>query len=285
MPAPQVIESIAAARQLVADARRAGQRVGLVPTMGALHEGHLSLVRRAKSECERVFTTIFVNPTQFGPHEDFERYPRTLAADVDLLAREGCDWVFVPDKQEMYPRGFSTSVEPPACAAPLEGLIRPGHFRGVTTVVQKLFGIIPADVAYFGQKDFQQALVIQTMVAELNTPIQVEVCPIVREPDGLAMSSRNRYLAPDQRLRAVALSRGLRAIEAAVNAGERDACKLAAEMKTGLVAAGIERIDYVTIADRLTLEALPRLDRPAVALVAAHVGTTRLIDNLLLDPR
>ena len=190
-----------------------GKTVGLVPTMGALHEGHLSLVRRARGECDVVIATIFVNPAQFGPSEDFSRYPRTIERDLELLAAEGCDLVFVPPQEEVYPSDFSTFVEPPAVALPLEGRFRPGHFRGVATVVLKLFNLIPANVAYFGQKDYQQALVIQHMVRDLNLPIKIAVCPIVREPDGLALSSRNRYLSTAEREQALALSRTLQLAE------------------------------------------------------------------------
>lgn len=280
-----VLRTITTAAEIQAETRAlraAGKSVGLVPTMGALHEGHLSLVRRARGECDAVIATIFVNPTQFGPQEDFSRYPRTLQRDLELLAAENCDLVFAPAKEEVYPAGFSTYVEPPAVAAPLEGKCRPGHFRGVATVVLKLFNLIPADAAYFGQKDYQQSLVIEHMVRDLHLPIKIAVCPIVREADGLALSSRNRYLSPAERQQALALSRSLKRAEERVRAGQRDADAIAAAMKHELTAAGIERIDYATVADAQTLDELNRLDRPAVALVACHVGTTRLIDNFLL---
>jgi pantoate--beta-alanine ligase len=279
------LRTITTAAEIYAEARAlraAGKTVGLVPTMGALHEGHLSLVRRARAECDAVIATIFVNPTQFGPSEDFSKYPRTFERDLELLAAENCDLVFVPTKDEIYPAGFSTYVEPPAVAAPLEGTHRPGHFRGVATVVLKLFNLIPADVAYFGQKDYQQSLVIRHMVRDLNLPLKILVCPIVREADGLALSSRNRYLSPAEREQALALSRSVRHAEERVRAGQRDADAIAAAMKHELTAAGIQRIDYATVADAQTLAGLNRLDRPAVALVACFVGTTRLIDNCLL---
>lgn len=265
-----------------ADPLSAGRTIGLVPTMGALHEGHLSLVRRAKAECDAVVATIFVNPAQFGPHEDFDKYPRTLERDLELLGQVGCDLVFAPPKDEMYPAGFSTYVEPPAVAAPLEGVCRPGHFRGVATVVLKLLNLVPADVAYFGQKDYQQSLVIQHMARDLNLPIRIAVCPIVRESDGLALSSRNRYLSSAERQQALALSRGLARAESLVRAGERTAAVIVAALRGELAAAGIERIEYATVADAETLEEVRLLDRPAVALVAAFVGATRLIDNTLL---
>jgi pantoate--beta-alanine ligase len=280
------LRTIATAAEIYAEVRalRAiGKSIGLVPTMGALHEGHLSLVRRARNECDVVVATIFVNPSQFGPQEDFSRYPRTLERDLELLAAEGCDLVFAPPKDEIYPPGFSTYVEPPAVSLPLEGKCRAGHFRGVATVVLKLFNLIPADVAYFGQKDYQQSLVIRHMVRDLNLPIQIAVCPIVREGDGLALSSRNRYLSPAERQQALALSRSLKRANELVCSGQRDPAAIAAAMRGELTAAGIERIDYATVADAQTLEELNTLDRSAVALVACFVGTTRLIDNCLLN--
>ena len=282
MASPRLISSISEIRAAVREFQRAGKTVGLVPTMGALHEGHLSLVRRAKSECDLAVATIFVNPTQFAPQEDFSKYPRTLDADLQALATANCDLVFVPSREAMYPPGTSTFIEPSSVALPLEGVCRPGHFRGVATVVLKLFNIIPADRAYFGQKDFQQALVIQRMVADLNVPVQVLVCPIVREPDGLAMSSRNRYLSSSQRQQAMALSRALADVQAAVSRGVRDAAALTAGMRRTLEGAGIERIDYAMLANPNTLVELTKLEGPAVALIAAFVGATRLIDNCLL---
>jgi len=282
MPALRTITTAAAIHAETSAQRAAGRSIGLVPTMGALHEGHLSLVRRARAECDAVVATIFVNPTQFGPSEDFSRYPRTLEKDLELLAELGCDLVFAPAQDEIYPPGFSTYVEPPAVAALLEGKHRPGHFRGVGTVVLKLFNLISADVAYFGQKDYQQSLVIQHMVRDLNLPIQITICPILRESDGLALSSRNRYLSPTERQQALALSRSLRQAEELVRSGLREARAIAAALRNELAAAGIQRIDYATVADAQTLAELNTLDRPAVALVACHVGTTRLIDNCLL---
>jgi pantoate--beta-alanine ligase len=259
-----------------------GRRVGVVPTMGALHEGHLSLVRRARRECDRVVVTIFVNPTQFGPHEDFQKYPRTLEQDLEQLAALNCDLVFAPSQEEMYPASFGTFVEPPPVAAPLEGKCRPGHFRGVATVVLKLFHLVPAQVAYFGQKDYQQALVVQQMVRDLNVPIEIVVCPIVREEDGLALSSRNRYLSSSERKQALALSRSLKRAEQMARAGQ-PAADIAAAMRHELTIAGVERIDYTAVADAQTLAELSGpIDRPAVALVACYVGSTRLIDNTLL---
>jgi len=257
--------------------------LGLVPTMGALHDGHLSLVRLAREQSDIVVASIFVNPTQFAPHEDLGQYPRNLDADLQALAAAQCDIVLAPSAAEMYPAGFSTYVEPPAVAAPLEGACRPGHFRGVATVVLKLFHLVPADRAYFGQKDYQQLLVIRHMVRDLAVPVEIVPCPIVREADGLAMSSRNRYLSPHQRQQARALSRALDAAERLVKSGERDARRIVGQMRDALAGAGMERIDYVVLADPESLVEKSSLDGPAVALIAAHVGNTRLIDNRLLN--
>lgn len=288
-PAPgemglRVFTDPAAIQRAVRQRQREVRRVGLVPTMGALHAGHLSLVRIARERADIVAATIFVNPTQFGPQEDFSKYPRTLEADLDALAAAGCDLVLVPARDAVYPPGCSTVVEPPDAAKPLEGVCRPGHFRGVTTIVQKLFGMVPADVACFGQKDYQQALVIRRMVEDLNVPIEIVVCPIVREADGLAMSSRNRYLSPDERQRALAISRSLRMAETAVAEGEQDAAIIVELIREELSRAGIVRIDYVALADPETLAAKQTIDGPTVALIAAFVGGTRLIDNCLLRP-
>jgi pantoate--beta-alanine ligase len=263
--------------------RRAGRSVGLVPTMGALHAGHLSLVHAARQRADVVVATIFVNPTQFGPGEDFGKYPRTLETDLQALSAAGCDLVFLPAAAAIYPPGFSTYVEPPAVAAPLEGVCRPGHFRGVATVVLKLFNLIAADFAYFGQKDYQQLLVIRRMVEDLALAIQIVACPTVREPDGLAMSSRNRYLSPAERQQAVALSQALLRAERLVAGGEKNGAALVAQMRKILAEAGISLVDYIALADPETLAEKPRVDGPAIALVAARVGNARLIDNRLLN--
>ena len=274
--APQDIQAT------VLQLRRKGKCVGLVPTMGALHEGHLSLVRIACERADVVVATIFVNPTQFGPHEDFGEYPRTLEADLQALSAAGCDLVFVPSAADIYPPGFSTYLEPPAVAQPLEGVCRPGHFRGVATVVLKLFQLIPADLACFGQKDFQQLAVIRTMVRDLAIPIEIIGCPTVRESDGLALSSRNRYLSPAERQRALALSQALARAPELVRAGERRSERIIGQMRELLATAGIDKIDYVAIADPETLADKPIVEGPTVALIAAFVGTTRLIDNRML---
>lgn len=280
---PRVVTRPSEATALIRAAQAATRRVGVVPTMGALHAGHASLVSAARVECDVVVATIFVNPTQFGPHEDFQKYPRTLAADLEVLRDAGADLVFVPEADEIYRPGSSTSVDPPRVALPLEGECRPGHFRGVATVVLKLFLILPADVAYFGAKDYQQTLVVRHMVADLNVPIRVCVCPTVRETDGLALSSRNRYLTADERRQSLALSRGLRAAEALFRAGQREARVLEERIRDELSSAGIARIDYAAVADPDSLDRLARVGERAVALIAAHVGTTRLIDNLMLE--
>jgi pantoate--beta-alanine ligase len=263
--------------------RESGRRIGLVPTMGALHEGHLSLVRKARAACDIAVATIFVNPTQFGPKEDFSKYPRTLDSDLAMLKSEGTDLVFVPEKDAIYPPGFSTYVEPPAVATTLEGTARPGHFRGVATVVLKLFHLVPAHIAFFGQKDFQQSLVIRRMVCDLDLPIEIQVCPTVREPDGLAMSSRNRYLSEPERQQAAALSRGLRAARQRYRDGVRDAGVFRQEIERSLSDAGIRQIDYVAIADGDSLQPVESADERTVALIAARLGTTRLIDNAYLS--
>lgn len=264
--------------------RRAGLRSGLVPTMGALHAGHISLVRIAKEQCDTAAATIFVNPTQFGPNEDFSRYPRTLEQDLDMLRDAGADLVFVPAVEHMYPAGSSTLIQPPRVSLPLEGAFRPGHFQGVATIVLKLFNLLPTTIALFGRKDYQQTLVIRHMVRDLDVPIRVEVCPTVREPDGLAMSSRNRYLSAQQRSAALSLWRALSRAAELVAEGERRISELESVMQRILLDNGADRIDYARIVTPDSLEDMTVLDQPAVALIAAHVGSTRLIDNLTLEP-
>lgn len=256
--------------------------------MGALHAGHISLVDRARQECDMVVTTIFVNPTQFGPNEDFSRYPRTLESDLSLLKAARADMVFTPAAGDIYPNGASTAVLPPRVSLPLEGQFRPGHFQGVATIVLKLFNILPTTIAYFGQKDYQQCQVIVQMVEELNVPIRVQVCSTVREADGLAMSSRNRYLSPEQRQAALCLWKALQLAQQQYADG-RPIEAIEDAMRQVLLTEGADRIDYARIVDRATL-GTPQLDEnglsgSVVALIAAHVGTTRLIDNLLLEPQ
>lgn len=280
---PKLVHTAHELRASVRAARAAGQVIGLVPTMGALHEGHLSLVRASQAECGLTVVTIFVNPTQFAPHEDFDKYPRTLAADLEALASCRADLVFAPSAAEMYPPGCATFVEPPLVGQRWEGECRPGHFRGVATVVLKLFNLAQADVAFFGQKDYQQAAVIRRMVQDLNVPIEIRVCPTVREPDGLAMSSRNRYLSADQRRQALAISRSLRLADQLAAGGQRQAAQLVEAMQRVLAEAQISRMDYVAVVDPETLEPVTELTGPVIALIAAKVGTTRLIDNWRIE--
>lgn len=259
--------------------------VGLVPTMGYLHEGHLSLVRRARAENDHVVTTIFVNPMQFGPSEDLARYPRDLPRDLALLESEKVDLVFAPDVAAMYPPGFGTFVDAGPIATPLEGAVRPGHFRGVATVVCKLFNITTPHRAYFGQKDAQQTLVIRRMTLDLNLPVEIVVCPIVREPDGLAMSSRNVYLNPEERRAATVLFRALQAAQERFLAGERNGDALRAAMRAVIDAEPLARPDYVSVADLDDLHELEEVTTRALASLAVRIGTTRLIDNCLLEAR
>jgi pantoate--beta-alanine ligase len=263
--------------------RRLAEPVGLVPTMGYLHEGHLSLARAAKAECASVVVSIFVNPTQFGPSEDLAAYPRDLPRDLALLEQEGVDMVWTPTPEIMYPPGYQTWVSVEEVAQPLEGGMRPGHFRGVTTVVAKLFNAVQPDKAYFGQKDAQQALVIQRMAQDMDFPVQVIVCPIVREPDGLAMSSRNVYLDPAERKAAVVLSQSLRLAEAAFQAGQRDAQTLRQLVTETIHAEPLARIQYVSCAEAESLQEIhgPITSRALLSL-AVYFGKTRLIDNVIL---
>jgi pantoate--beta-alanine ligase len=278
----EVVSTVAAARAAIRTARQEGTLIGVVPTMGALHEGHLSLIRRARAECGFVVVTLFVNPTQFGPAEDLSRYPRPFEADCDLSAGAGAHLMFAPPVEEVYPAGFATYVNVERLTQGLCGGSRPTHFRGVTTVVSKLFNMLQPDRAYFGEKDYQQLQVIRRMTRDLDFPVEIVPCPIVREADGLAMSSRNRYLAPEERSSALALSRALAAAREAFTAGERDAAALTATARGVLEEDPQVRIDYVELVDAESLEPLERLERPAVLAVAAFLGKTRLIDNTVL---
>lgn len=273
-------------RRACDDARRSNQRVGLVPTMGALHEGHLSLIDAAHERAQFVTTTIFVNPLQFAEGEDLERYPRTLERDVAACRDKGVDVVFAPDPQAMYPAGFQTQVAVAHLTQPLEGEFRPSHFDGVTTVVAKLFGLAGTCTAVFGRKDYQQWKILSRLAKDLDMPVEVVGCPIVREPDGLALSSRNRYLSPGERERALGIVAGLRAAVDAWNAGNREPSELAALAREP-VEARFDRIDYVAVADPETLEAPTDGSGRLLVAVAAHLGRTRLIDNVVLgeDPR
>jgi pantoate--beta-alanine ligase len=256
--------------------------VGFVPTMGYLHEGHVSLARRAREECERVAASIFVNPTQFGPNEDLSKYPRDLERDLRLLEAAGVDLVWTPTPDVMYPPGFSTWVEVEGLTAPLEGASRPGHFRGVTTVVSKLFHAVQPTRAYFGQKDAQQAAVIRKMTRDLDFPVEIVVCPTVREADGLAMSSRNSYLSPEERKAATVLFRSLSAARSAYEGGERSPESLRTIMTEVISAEPLARLQYVSAADYDTLEELGTLRGKTLLSMAVFVGKTRLIDNVVL---
>ncbi len=257
--------------------------VGLFPTLGYLHAGHLSLVRRSRQENDFTFCSLFVNPTQFGPHEDFDRYPRDYQRDFALLKKEGVDFVFLPSVKEMYPEGYNTWVDVLAVTDVLEGKIRPGHFRGVATVVNKIFNILEPDRAYFGQKDAQQNVVLKKMVAELNMNVKVVICPTVREPDGLAMSSRNVYLNPDERAQAPALYKALSTAHVMWVEGERDAARLRQAMTGIIQQKPLANIEYISIADGLSLNELEKAEPPAVISLAVRFGKTRLIDNILLE--
>jgi pantoate--beta-alanine ligase len=277
---PRIITDGKSLRETVLAARSAGRSVGLVPTMGALHEGHLSLIDAARVECDVVLATVFVNPAQFAAGEDFERYPRDLARDAALLGSRGCELVFAPSRGEMYRPAHTTFIDVGPLGAVLEGEFRPTHFRGVATIVLKLFNLAPADRAYFGRKDYQQTLVVRQMVADLNVPIDVRVCPIVREPDGLAMSSRNAYLTTDERQRARALSRSLRLAEHLVAQGTRDVAAVRAHMERELNSAGQVDVQYIAIVADGTVAPVERIDEPTTIAIAAIVGKTRLIDNV-----
>jgi pantoate--beta-alanine ligase len=274
-----VVESLEELRQA---RRRLPGEVGFVPTMGYLHAGHLSLVERARRENDSVVVSIFVNPTQFGPTEDLTTYPRDLPHDLSLLEEAGVDLVWTPGEKIMYPPGYQTWVEVDQLSRPLEGALRPGHFRGVATVVAKLFNAVTPHRAYFGQKDAQQAVVIQRMVMDLNFPLEIIVCPIVREPDGLAMSSRNTYLDADQRQAATVLYRALTAAREAYAAGVCDAPRLCLRMEEVLAAEPLARVQYVSVADPHTLQELDGEFDRALLSMAVYIGKTRLIDNLLL---
>ena len=274
----KVIHTVAEMRA----ARPGVANLGFVPTLGYLHDGHLSLVARAKAESEAVAVSIFVNPTQFGPSEDLSRYPRDVPRDLELLETAGVDFVFVPEAAEMYPPGFDATIEIGGVTDVLEGAVRPGHFAGVATVVAKLFNIVQPTRAYFGQKDAQQSVVIRKLVRDLDLPVEVIVAPTVREPDGLALSSRNSYLTPEQRSAAPAIYRALSEARRRFDAGERDGETLREAMRRTIAAEPLMQIDYVSVADPLTLRELATVEHQALASMAVRLGTTRLIDNLVL---
>jgi pantoate--beta-alanine ligase len=257
--------------------------LGFVPTMGYLHIGHLSHILRSKKENSVTGASIFVNPTQFGPNEDFERYPRDYPRDFAMLEKAGCDFVFLPEPKEMYPQGYNTWVEVQAVTAVLEGAIRPGHFKGVATVVTKLFNIVEPTRAYFGQKDAQQCVVIKKMTQDLNMNLEIIIGPTVREPDGLAMSSRNVYLNPEERVQAPVLNQSLQLALKMWNSGERDSTKIRQEMEKLIRQKPLGKIEYISIANALTMQELEKAEKPLVISMAVRFGKTRLIDNLLLE--
>ncbi len=283
MPRPTVVTTVAELREALGSLHREGKRIGLVPTMGALHEGHLSLVRRSKAECDCTVVTIYVNPSQFGPNEDLDLYPRPLEEDLEALGECGAEMAFVPSGEEVYGPGHATWVEVGSVAESLEGELRPGHFRGVATVVLKLLNMAQADVAYFGQKDYQQAEVIRRMVADLNVPTEICVCPIVRESDGLAMSSRNAYLSPEARERSLVLYKSLELAGQLVNQGERDAHEILRQMRQVIGQTRDARIDYVALVDPETLEPIETITGRTLAVLAVKIENTRLLDNKILE--
>lgn len=280
----QIITTIREMQELSEQVRLSGKRVGVVPTMGYLHAGHISLIETARGISDVVITTIFVNPTQFGPGEDFERYPRDLERDRTLATRAGSDVLFCPDVREMYPEGYATYVEVENVSKVLEGKFRPTHFRGVTTVVMKLLNITKPHVAVFGQKDAQQAFIVRKMVQELNLDVVIHVAPIVREPDGLAMSSRNVYLSSTERANATVLFKSLQLAERRIQAGERSVEKLRSEMLSLIASGNPTQVDYVAFVRPETFQEIEQIEPPSVlALLAVRFGSTRLIDNMLIN--
>lgn len=283
--APKLVATVAELRAELDAARRAGKRIGFVPTMGALHEGHLSLVRTAAAECDFTVVSIYVNPSQFGPNEDLAKYPRTLDNDMALLGTCRTNLVFAPGNDEVYRPNYATWIEVGEVAEPLEGVCRPGHFRGVATIVLKLLNMVQPDVAYFGQKDYQQVAVLRRMITDLDVPVTIQMCPIVRESDGLAMSSRNRYLSPAARQRALVLSKSLQLANILVAQGNRNANEIAARMREVIETAEDARIDYIALADPDTLQPLETIAGRTLAALAVKIENTRLIDNCLLEPK
>lgn len=280
----EIIRTISWMKEAARQARAENHVVGFVPTMGALHEGHLSLLRRAKAECSKVFASIFLNPTQFGPNEDLSKYPRTFESDIAKLEAAGVDVLFAPDPKEMYPAGFTTYVTVESLSERLEGKSRPGHFRGVATVVLKLFDIVQPHLAFFGRKDAQQARVLQRMMFDLNSDVEIVVCSIVREEDGLALSSRNAYLNSEERRAATVLHRALQAACREIAADIRDAKTLQNTVYEVLSKERLARVDYAEVIDADTFEPVARIgSRPTYILLAVFIGKTRLIDNLLVE--
>jgi pantoate--beta-alanine ligase len=281
----EIIRTIAWMKERARQARAENRIIGLVPTMGALHRGHLALIERAKRECSTVIASIFVNPKQFGPTEDFSKYPRTFESDREKLEQAGTDLLFAPEAAEIYPQGFSSYVQVDGLSERLEGRSRPGHFRGVATVVMKLLQIVQPNFAYFGRKDAQQSRIIAQMARDLNLDSEIVVCPIVREPDGLAMSSRNAYLNAEERKAATVLNRALDAAKHEMATGVRDALQLQTVLHRVLSMEQLARVDYAEIVDAGTFEPVLRLNKPCFVVLAVFVGKTRLIDNLYIEPK
>jgi len=278
-----VVKSVAGMKSLARQWKKEGKRVGFVPTMGYLHEGHLSLVRESKKRTDVTVVSIFVNPAQFGPSEDFKKYPRDLEKDSEYLRSGGVDCLFYPDAAEIYPPGYRTYVEVHGLQDRLCGKSRPGHFRGVATVVLKLFNIVRPDLAFFGAKDAQQVLIIERMAADLDLGVEVVTCPLIREPDGLALSSRNAYLTPVERRAALVLSRSLREAERAIRAGERDAARVIAGIRILIGAEPLARVDYIEAVDPLNLEPVAAIRGGVLIVLAVFIGSTRLIDNIRIS--
>jgi len=279
----KVAKTIKSVRRLVKATQSTGKKIGFVPTMGALHIGHISLIEAAKKKCDFVVVSIFVNPTQFGPGEDFAKYPRPIEADLKMCRKAGVDVVFAPTPREMYPAENLTWVDVEKLSEPLCGKFRPSHFRGVATVCAKLFNIVTPDIAYFGQKDAQQAIIIKRMVADLNMPLKIVVCPTVREKNGLAMSSRNQYLTPQQRKDAAYIYKSLRKCRQMIKQGGRDTKKIIAEMRKVLKQIPSAEIQYISIVDAETLQNIDKVAGKVLAAVAVKIGSTRLIDNILIE--
>jgi len=280
----EIIRTISWMKEHARKARDEGRIIGFVPTMGALHEGHTALIRRAQQDCSPVIASIFVNPKQFGPKEDFSKYPRTFEKDAEKLSPAGASTLFAPEAQEVYPDGFSTYVSVEGLSERLEGKSRPGHFRGVATVVLKLLEIVRPHFAYFGRKDAQQVQIIARMARDLNLDTEIVACPIVREADGLALSSRNTYLDKEERQAATVLSRALKEVRNEMKAGARDALHLQTVMRRAIKEERLAVVDYAEIVDAVTFEAVTRVRRPCYALLAVFLGRTRLIDNLYVEP-
>ena len=281
----EIIRTIAWMKQTARQARAEGRIIGLVPTMGALHQGHDSLIARAKRECSPVIASIFVNPKQFGPNEDFAKYPRTFESDTEQLIKAGADALFAPEASEIYPKDFATYVQVDGLSDRLEGRSRPGHFRGVATVVMKLLQIVQPNFAYFGRKDAQQARLIRQMARDLNLDCEIAVCPIVRESDGLALSSRNAYLNGGERKAATVLHRALVAAKKELGAGTRDALQLQSVLRQTLSAEPLAAVDYAEVVDAETFEPVERISKGCYVLLAVFIGKTRLIDNLYVEPQ